>query len=254
MFYSNKFRKFKNIKHCFFSRKNGFSRGIYRGLNCGKGSKDKQSNISKNLDLVSKKMNVNRKDLILMHQTHSNKVLFINNKNKFKRKIIADAMVTRSKNLALCVLTADCVPIILFDKADNTIACIHAGWRGALSGIIENTLKKIKYFNKKNKIYAVIGPCIGAQSYEVRKEFYKHFIKKSLSNKIFFNKKNKDVFYFNLRKFVEKKLKRAGVKGIENIKRDTFVEKDNFFSYRRSIKLKEPDYGRCISTICLVDD
>ena len=138
MFYSNKFKKFKNIKHCFFSKKGGFSKGIYKSLNCGKGSKDDQKLINKNLALVSKKFKINTNRLFLMHQTHSNKVIFIDKKNKHLKKFRSDAIITKMRGFALGVVTADCVPIILYDNKNKIIGCIHAGWKGATSGIIEN--------------------------------------------------------------------------------------------------------------------
>ena len=251
MFYSNKLTKFNNIKHCFFSKKNGYSKGVYHSLNCGPGSKDKKENVKKNLDLVSEKFGIKRENLVLMHQTHSNKVIVINKKNKNK-KIIADALVTKSEGLAISVLTADCVPIILYDEINNIIGCIHAGWKGAISGIIENTLNKFKEMNINNKINAAIGPCIGHESYEVGLEFFNKFLKDSEINKKFFSKKNNEKFLFNLRDYVNNKLSNFGVHNIDNINADTFKDTDNFFSYRRSQKLKEADYGRCISTICLV--
>jgi len=249
MFYSKKLKKIKQIKHCFFSRKNGFSKGIYKGLNCGKGSKDKKRHIKKNLGYVAKKMNVKRDKLILMHQTHSNKVVEIT-KNNYKKKFIADAMITKMKGFALGVVTADCVPIILYDKKNEIIGCIHAGWKGAFLGIIKNTISKIKKISSGNKIYACIGPCIGKKSYEVDNNFYKMFMAKSKNNKIFFSNKNKTKKLFNLRKFVTDKLIKANI-NVDQIDRDTFIEKGNFFSYRRSCKSKQKDYGRCISSICM---
>ena len=249
MFYSKKLKKIKQIKHCFFSRKNGFSKGIYKGLNCGKGSRDKKVNIKKNLDYVAKKMNVRRNKLILMHQTHSNKVVEIK-KNNYKKKVIADAMITKMKGLALGVVTADCVPIILYDAKNEIVGCIHAGWKGAFSDVIRNTISKIKKISSGNKIYASIGPCIGKKSYEVDKNFYKMFVAKSRNNKIYFSNKNKIKKLFNLRKFVTNKLVKANVK-VDQVDRDTFAEKSNFFSYRRSCKLEQKDYGRCISSICM---
>ena len=129
MFYSRKFKKFKELKHCFFSRKGGFSKGIYKSLNCGKGSKDNRVNVIKNLNYISKKMKVKKNNLILMYQTHSNKVVEIGKKN-FKRKIYADAMITSIKNLVLGVVTADCVPILIFDKKNK---------------IIKNLIQKMKF-------------------------------------------------------------------------------------------------------------
>ena len=249
MFYSKKLKKIKQIKHCFFSRKNGFSKGIYKGLNCGKGSKDKKEILKKNLGYVTKKMDVKRDKLILMHQTHSNKVLEIK-KNNFKKKVIADAMITKMKGFALGVVTADCVPILIYDVKNEIIGCIHAGWRGAFSGVIKNTISKIKKKNFDNKIHACVGPCIGKKNYEVDKDFYKMFIARSKKNKIYFSKKNKIKKLFNLRKFVTDKLIKANIK-VDQVERDTCAEKGNFFSYRRSNKLKQKDYGRCISAICM---
>ncbi len=249
MFFSKKLKKHKGINHCFFSRKNGFSKGIYKSLNCGKGSKDKKKNIKKNLKLVAKKMKVKCTNLVLMHQTHSNKVIEIK-KNNYKRKIIADASITKMKDIALGVLTADCVPIILYDVNNQIIACIHAGWKGAFSDIIKKTITKIKKINSKNKIYASIGPCIGAKSYEVDKLFYKKFINKTYKNKKYFIKKNNNKRLFNIRKFVADKLTAHKV-NIDHVNHDTFTEKTHFFSYRRSCKLKQNDYGRCISAVSL---
>ena len=249
MFYSRKFKKFKDLKHCFFSRKGGFSKGIYKSLNCGKGSKDNRVNVIKNLNYVSKKMEVKKNNLILMYQTHSNKVVEIKKQN-FKKKIYADAMITSIRNLVLCVVTADCVPILIFDKKNKIIGCIHSGWKGAFTNIIKNTILKIKRLNPKNEIYASIGPCIGKNSYEVDLKFQKKFIKKSKKNIRYFLKKNKNKRLFNLRKYVHDKLLELKV-NINHVKYDTFKEKDNFFSFRRSYLKKEKDYGRCISVIKL---
>ena len=250
MFYSKKLRKFKSIKHCFFSRKNGFSKDLYKSLNCGRGSKDKKKNIIKNLNFVSQKMLVNKDKLILMNQTHSAKVVEIK-KNNYKKIINSDAIITKIKGLALGVVTADCVPVIIYDFKNEIIGCIHAGWKGASSGIIKNTVNKIRRLNSKNKIFASIGPCIGKNSYEVDLSFYKKFLTKSKKNKRYFSQKNKNKKLFNLRKFVSDKLKELKVK-VDHVNHDTFKEKMNFFSYRRSFKLKQNDYGRCISVIRLI--
>ena len=249
MFCSRKLKKIKQIKHFFFSRKNGFSKGIYKGLNCGKGSNDKKGNVKKNLDYVAKKMDVGKDKLILMHQTHSNKVVEIK-KNNYKKKIVADAMITKMKGFALGVVTADCVPILLYDTKNEIVGCIHAGWKGAFSDIIQKTITKIKKISSNNKIYACVGPCIGKKSYEVDEIFYKMFVDKSKNNKIYFSNKNKTKRLFNLRKFVSNKLIKANI-NVDQVDRNTFAEKSNFFSYRRSCKLKQKDYGRCISSISM---
>jgi YfiH family protein len=251
MFYSKKLKKFKKIKHCFFSRNGGFSKGIYRSLNCGKGSKDNKSTVIKNLALISKKIKINPKNLILMHQTHSKNVIIINKKNKKLKIFNSDAIITNLRGLALGVVTADCVPIILYDFKNQTIGCIHAGWKGASKGIIENTITKFRKFSKVSKIFASIGPCIGRKSYQVNKDFYDNFIHKSKKNTIYFSQKNANKKLFNLRKYVADKLIKLDVK-VDHVNYDTYKEKNYFFSYRRSQKLVENDYGRCISVISLI--
>lgn len=251
MFYSKKLKRFKEIKHCFFSKKNGYSTGIYKSLNCGHGSKDNKKNIQKNLKLVAKKMSVNSENLVLMHQTHSNNVIEIKRMN-YKKKIYADAMITKMRGVSLGVLTADCVPIILYDSKNKIIGCIHAGWKGAFKNIIKNTIHKIRKISSKSKIYASVGPCIGLKSYEVDIKFYKKFILKSAKNKLYFLNKSKSKKLFNLRRYVTDKLKQCKVE-VDQVNHDTFAEKNNFFSYRRACKLKQKDYGRCISTIRMLN-
>ncbi len=251
MFYSKNLKKIKQIKHCFFSRKGGFSKGIYKSLNCGEGSKDNKNNVQRNLKLVSKKIKVKFKNLKLMYQTHSNKVIVINKNNKNSNKFNSDAMITNIKGYALGVVTADCVPILLCDIKNKSIGCIHAGWKGAVSNIIENTIKKFKKLNSNNEIFASIGPCIGKESYEVDVNFYDKFISKSKKNKVYFTNKNNIKKLFNLRKYINDKLLKLNVK-VDHVNHDTFKKKNQFFSYRRSKKFHEKDYGRCISVISLV--
>jgi len=250
MFYSKKLKKFNTIKHCFFTRRGGFSKGLYKGLNCGGGSGDNKKNIFKNLSYVSKRMRVKKNNLILMNQTHGNKVIEIK-KNNYRKKINSDAVITKIKGLALGVLTADCVPIIIYDIKNEIVGCIHAGWKGVFSGIIKNTVAEIKKLNSKNKIIASIGPCIGKENYEVDVKFYKIFLSKSKKNKVYFSNKDKNKKLFDLRKFVSDKLIELNV-SVDHVNHDTFKEKTNFFSYRRSCKLKQDDYGRCISVVRLI--
>jgi len=250
MFYSKNLKKFKNVNHCFFSKKNGFSRGFYKSLNCGRGSKDRKENINKNLIFVSKKIGITKNKLILMHQTHSNKVVEIK-KNNYKKKINADAIITKMKGVALGVITADCVPVILYDVKNEIVGCVHAGWKGAYLDIIKNTINKIKKMNSNNLIYACVGPCIGQKSYEVDFNFFQKFLNISKKNKKYFAHKKNNKKLFDLRKFVTDKLLDYKVR-VDQINRDTFTEKNYFFSYRRSIKLNEKDYGRCISVICML--
>ena len=252
MFYSSNLKKFKEIKHCFFSRKKGYSKGIYSSLNCGFGSYDNKKNINKNLKKISKIFKIKPKKIKLMYQTHSSKVIYINKKNIMKMKYLSDAILTNEKGYAVGVLTADCVPILLYDKENKTVGCIHAGWKGAYKDIISKTINKFKKIgSKKINILAAVGPCIGKSSYEVGDDFKKKFLKKSKKNKKFFRRKNHFKFLFDLRKFVNLKLKECGVKNINNLNYDTYRKKNTFFSYRRSKIDGDPDYGRCLSLIKL---
>ena len=198
MFYSENLKKNNNIQHCFFSRKNGSSKGIYESLNCGIGSNDEKLNVEKNLDIVSKKFNIEKKQLVLMNQTHSNKVQIVKNENNLKR-IESDAILTKSNSLALCVLTADCAPILIYEEEKQIVGCIHSGWKGAVNGIIENTLKKIREIGGNiEKLVVCVGPCIAQKSYEVREDFYSIFIKKSKENDSFFLNNDRKTFNFDL--------------------------------------------------------
>ena len=254
MFFSENLKKNNNIQHCFFSRKNGTSKGIYESLNCGIGSNDEKKNIEANLNIVSKIFKVEKSQLVLMRQTHSNKVQVVPNKNSLKI-IEADAILTKSNSLALCVLTADCAPILIYEKEKKIIGCIHSGWKGAINGIIENTLKKIiEIGGKKEKLVVSVGPCIAQKSYEVKEDFYSIFTKKSKENESFFLKNEDKGFNFDLRGFVNKKFRDCGVSQIDNISIDTFASKNEYFSHRRAKKLGENDYGRCISVIKKISD
>ena len=148
MILSKKLINNEYVKHGFFTRKNGFSKNLYKSLNCGLGSNDKILVVKKNLKLVSKKIGCKLKNLITMKQTHSTKVIFIKKINP-KKNIICDALLTNQKKIAIAVLTADCVPILIYEPEKKIIGVIHAGWKGAFKGIIAKTLKKIKFDKKK---------------------------------------------------------------------------------------------------------
>ena len=249
MFFSENLKRRRSIQHCFFSNKNGFSKGIYESLNCGVGSKDDKENVQKNLFTVSKQFKIDKKNLLLMHQTHSNIVKVIERKN-VQERLYCDSMLSKDASIALGVLTADCAPILIFEKQKGIVGCIHAGWRGALNQIIENTLEELNKIGGKNENLVVcVGPCISEKSYEVKNDFYLNFIKHSENNKLFFKKKTNEAFCFDLRGFINKKFKDLGVTEIDNILIDTFLEKNEYFSHRRAKKLGENDYGRCISII-----
>ena len=227
------------------------SKNIYKSLNCGPGSKDKRSNIKKNLQIVKKKIDAKAKNIFLVSQFHSNKFVYIDEKYKKKKKPKADAIITNQKYLPIGILTADCAPILIYDHKIKMIAAIHAGWRGAFKGIIN---KVIKFMIKKGCIFenmtAVIGPSISQKNYEVGDDFKRKFIKKNKKNSLFF-KSNKQKLYFDLAKYIHSSLKSINIKHIDILKVDTFDIKNKFFSARRALKLKHNDYGRNISIIML---
>ena len=244
--------KFSNIKHGFFNRNGGKSKGIYKSLNCGPGSKDRNIDIKKNLFLVKKKLGKKTRNIFLLHQIHSNKFVFIDKKFKFvKKKIKADAIITDQKKIPIAVLTADCVPVLLYDIEKNIIAALHAGWKGAFKGIVDKVIDfMIKKGCKRNKIIAAIGPCIGPRNYNVKENFKKKFLKKNIKNKIFFTNRENMVF-FDLPNYVKSQLKLNKIINIDMKNIDTFPYKNNFFSARRALKSKHDDYGRNISIIMI---
>tara|TARA_B100000282_G_scaffold248405_1_gene192220 strand:+ start:93 stop:845 length:753 start_codon:yes stop_codon:yes gene_type:complete len=249
MFCSKKLIKFKNIRHGFFNREGGVSKGIYKSLNCGPGSKDKIKNIKKNIEKVCKKIGCNKKNLILLDQVHSN---IVHNVNRVtKKKLKGDSLITGKKGIALGILTADCAPVFIYDPINNLISALHAGWKGAFKQIISKTIKKFKIKGSNlNDLIVVIGPCISKNNYEVKRDFLIKFIAKEKSNKNFFNYKNNKIF-FSLNDFIKKSFLDLGIKNIEIIKKDTYILSNNFFSARRSLKKKLNDYGRNISVIMI---
>jgi len=252
MFFSKKLKKFKNIRHCFFSRENGFSKGYYKSLNCGLGSRDKKENILQNLEFVSKKISCSKEFLITLNQKHTNQVVHFKNKQTVKNKLTGDAIVCEVKNIGIGILAADCAPILFYDPKKKIIGCAHSGWKGALNGIIKKTVKKFNKLNSNNNdLIAVVGPCINKKNYKVKNDFLEKFIKQDRKNETFFEKIGDERYTFDLRKFINKEISNLNIKKIENIELDTFSEKKFFYSYRRSLVNKEKDYGRCISVILM---
>ena len=249
MIRSKNLRKFKQLKHGFFNSKGGVSKGIYKSLNCGPGSFDKSNLISTNLKLVLRKLKSNQKKLVLLHQVHSDKIFFIN--KKYKKKLIGDGLLTKNKNLAIGILTADCCPILFYDPKKNIIGAVHAGWKGAFKNIGSKMVSEFKKKGTKlEDLYVAIGPTISQNSYEVKKDFKYRFLRQKLSNRKFFKiKRNK--IYFDLVGYIYNQMKKIGIKNIEIIKKDTFNPKNNFFSARRSLKNNFDDYGRNISIIMI---
>ena len=252
MFFSKKLKKFKNIKHCFFSRKNGFSKGIYESLNCGLGSNDEKTNVLKNLELVSNKIGCKKNCLVTLNQIHSSKATYFENKQSIKNKLTGDAIISKVRNIGFGILSADCAPLLFYDPKNKIIGCAHAGWKGALNGVIKNTIKKFNELDTKNNdLIAVVGPCIKKENYEVKSDFYEKFISSNKKNSIFFEKISNEKYIFDLRGFINNEIINMNIKNIENIEMDTFSEKELFYSCRRSHFNKEKDYGRCISVILM---
>jgi len=252
LFNSKKLSKFSEISHGFFNKNGGVSKGIYKSLNCGIGSRDKKINVKKNLKIVKSKISKISKEIFLVKQIHSKKFVFLSKNSKIKnRSISADAIITEKRKIPIAILTADCAPLLLFDKKRKMIAAIHAGWRGAFKGVISNV---IKFMLKKGcdikDITVAIGPSIAQKNYNVKLDFKNKFIKKHKKNKIFFKNINK-LIYFDLPNYIKSQLKFNKISKIDMINIDTYDKKNNFFSARRSIKLRHDDYGRNISIIMI---
>ena len=190
--------------------------------------------------------------MISLNQKHTNKVICFNSASDVKDKIIGDAIVSKVKNVAISVLTADCASVFFYDPVKKIIGCAHAGWKGAFNGIIKNTIEQFKKLNSNsNDLIAVVGPCINKKNYNVKHDFFEKFIKQDIKNEIFFNKSKNKNYTFDLRGYINKEILNSNIKNIENIEIDTFSESELFYSYRRSSLNKEVDYGRCISVILM---
>ena len=243
----------KEVDHCFFSRLGGVSNKKYYSLNCGLGSMDMKKDIIKNREIVAKYFELNSTQLLTLHQTHSNKVKIIDVYNS-DEIYCYDGVVTKQKNVILGILTADCAPILFYDKRKKIAGACHAGWKGAFSGIISNTINAmIKLGGNNSDIKCSIGPCISRESYLVRQDFYKTITLNNIQNRVYFDKVTSNKFNFKLREFIIHKLKSVGIKDISSINLDTYSKDELFYSYRRSVHKKEDDYGRMISTIVIKD-
>ena len=252
MIKSKRLSYFSKVKHGFFNRCGGVSNGIYKSLNCGIGSKDKKTDVKKNLKIVKKKIGSKTKEIFLIKQYHSNKFIYLNKNSKIKTRTMAgDAIVSEKKGVPIAVLTADCVPILIYDFQREMIAAIHAGWRGAYKNIIQ---KVIQFMTKQGckpiNMIAAIGPSISKKNYEVGLEFKKKFLIRNKNNTKFFSYKKK-MIYFDLKSYVKSELRSNLINKIDLIRLDTYAKKNNFFSARRSLKLKDDDYGRNISVIMI---
>ena len=249
MIKSKKLSKYRNLKHGFFNMRGGVSKGIFKSLNCGLGTLDSKKKVLENLGIVSKKIGCRSKDLVILNQIHSDK-FFVATKSS-RKKISADGVITQKKKLALCILTADCAPLLIYDPKKKIIAAAHLGWRGAYNKIAIKIFKKLlKLGSKKSDLVVAIGPCITYKNYEVKDDFRKKFYNENKKNSIFFRKK-KGKIYFSLNEYILSQILNFGIKSVDKIQKDTFDKKNNFFSARRSLKFNENDYGRNISIIMI---
>jgi len=232
---SKKLLKYKKLRHGFFNRLGGKSNGIYKSLNCGVGSKDNRNKVKQNLKIVRKKISNKSNEIFLLHQFHSNKFVYIGKESKLKHKRIkADAAITDRINFPIAVLTADCVPILIYDKKRLMIAAIHAGWKGAYKDIISKVIKfMIKKGCKQRNMIAAVGPCIVKKNYEVKQDFKNRFLKKNRENKLFFDCKNSTI-YFDLPNYIRSQLKLNKITNIDMKNIDTFNKKNKFFSARQA--------------------
>ncbi|MEQ1704334.1 MAG: peptidoglycan editing factor PgeF, partial [Rickettsiales bacterium] len=242
--------KISLINHGFFTRNGGVSDGIYASLNCGYGSGDDFAKVSENRRRVAAGMG--GETLCTVHQTHSPDAVIVTDIWEHKDAPKADALVTNKLNIILGVLTADCLPILFADGKNRVIAAAHSGWKGAMGGIIENTIEKMQQLGANMAdISATIGPAIAQKSYEVGAEFFERFVAISSENSRFFMMQN-DKYLFDLSAYATHRLTKSGISQINIIAQDTYFNDNEFFSYRRSCKRGEPAYGRQISVIKMI--
>ena len=240
------------LRHGFFTRRGGASSGVYAGLNCGGGSGDQREVVAINRARVAQAMAVPSAALVGVWQAHTASVVTITDTDAAPEGQKADALVTTCPGMALSVLTADCMPLLLGDARAGVVAAVHAGWRGALDGIIEATLDAMSDLGAaREDIVAVIGPCISQRAYEVGPEFLDAFLAEDGDNARFFANGEGDRYLFDLPGFGLSRLRAAGVGLAEWTRHCTYSQPAQFYSYRRSLHEGAADYGRLISAIRL---
>jgi YfiH family protein len=242
------------IRHGFMTRAGGVSEGIYASLNCGLGSDDDLERVRENRRRVLAMAGIPAKTLLTAHQIHSPSVLVVEEEWHDGPRPKVDALVTKRANFAIAASSADCVPVLFADPEVRVVGAAHAGWRGALSGVLQATVKQMCALGaKQERIRAGIGPCIGPASYEVGPEFPAPFLAQDSANERFFRSAQRTGHHmFDLESYVADQLAALKLAETEVAHRDTCAEADTFFSYRRSVLQKEPDYGRHVSVIGLV--
>lgn len=238
----------ERIQHGFFGRQGGVSTGIYASLNIGQGSDDTAQNIRDNQERILDAMAADT--LLSCFQVHSAKVVTVT--EPWRTRPQADGMVTELPGFALCILTADCAPVLLADPVAGVIGAAHAGWKGALAGICEQTIEAMEALGtERHNIVAAVGPSIQQESYEVGPEFRDTFVGEHEWTDRLFKAGRDDRSHFDLTGYVSTVLAREGVNTVDLIGHDTCAMEDTYFSNRRRNQRGEPDYGRNGSVIVL---
>ncbi|WBL32340.1 peptidoglycan editing factor PgeF [Sinirhodobacter sp. HNIBRBA609] len=238
------------VAHGFFTRKGGASSGVFQGLNCGHGSSDLTDAVNVNRDRVAAAMGVTPEAMVGVHQIHSADVLSVT--GPLDAPVQADALVTATPGVLLTVLTADCQPVLFADRQAGVVGAAHAGWRGALEGVLEATVEAMEALGAdRANITAVIGPCISQRAYEVGHDFMENFLVEDPDYGRFFSGGPAGKPMFDLPAFGLHRLREAGVGEAEWTRHCTYSDSERFYSYRRTTHAGEADYGRLISTIRL---
>jgi YfiH family protein len=240
------------LRHAFFTREGGVSGGIYESLNGGIGSNDDPTHIAENRRRMAEQLGVEPEHFLSVHQTHSADVIVASGPWQGPSRPKADAIVTRSEGLAIGATAADCGPILLVDPGARVIGAAHAGWKGALTGIVESTVAAMEKLGaERGGIVAAIGPLIRQHSYEVGSEFVERFVEADAEYGLFFIPAAREGHaMFDLAGFIRMRLENAGVLMIDDTGLDTYSD-ERFYSYRRSVHRGEPDYGRHVHAIAL---
>jgi YfiH family protein len=241
------------VRHAFFTREGGVSDGVFASLNCSVGSGDARDRVAENRKRALAALGLAPDRLVTGYQVHGADVAMVNAPWRHEDRPRVDALVTRVPGLALGILTADCAPVLFADPEVPVVAAAHAGWRGAVGGVLEATLDAMaREGAQRTRIRAAIGPCIGAPSYEVGPEFPAPFLAEHPDNAIFFVPALRaGHFLFALGAYVAARLRRAGVLEISTVGGDTCAEADRFFSYRRTCLSGETQFGHHLSAIAL---
>jgi polyphenol oxidase len=239
------------VAHGFFGRTGGVSAGIYESLNCGPGSGDDLGHVAENRNRLRETLGADA--LLTLHQIHSPKVVTVTGTWEMGKGPEADAMVCATPGIAIGILTADCAPVLLADAKARVIGAAHAGWKGAISGVIESAILAMEELGaQRGDIAAAIGPCISQENYEVGPEFRARFLEADSANARFFaGPDGSSHFRFDLEAYAASRLAAAGVRNIAPLSACTYARESDFFSFRRTTHRKESAYGRQISAIML---